>query len=87
MMRYLIPILLAFSSVSGEIQEAKHISKAFTHVAKTATPAVVSIQVTLQTRSHPFGFFDDPFFEHFFKKSTPDRKPKYTNRVSRIGVW
>jgi serine protease Do len=60
-----------------EIQTLKQTSRAFSHVAKKAMPAVVFIQVekTIETggrrqygqMNDPFDFFGDEFFDRFFR--------------------
>ena len=59
--------------VPQELVGLQNLSKAFTHVAKIASPAVVTINssaVVKQSFNHPF--MDDPFFRQFF--NVPDRK-------------
>jgi serine protease Do len=65
-------------------------SKAFASIAKEVTPGVVAVQVEKTASSagmmqfhggDPFGFFDDPLFEHFFgpqmrPKRSPHNQPK-----------
>jgi len=64
-------------------------SKAFATIAKEVTPGVVAVQVEktadtggmMQFHGDPFGFFDDPLFEHFFgpqfrPKRSPRNQPK-----------
>ncbi|HNY91542.1 MAG TPA: trypsin-like peptidase domain-containing protein, partial [bacterium] len=59
--------------VSQELMGLQSLSKAFTEVAKIASPAVVTINsstVVKQSVRHPF--MDDPFFRQFF--DVPDQK-------------
>jgi serine protease Do len=59
--------------VSQELLGLQNLSKAFTQVAKIASPAVVTINssaVVKQSYRHPF--MDDPFFRQFF--NVPEQK-------------
>ena len=61
------------------IETLRKTSKAFSGVAKQATPAVVAVQVRtkIQPRSMGFGSgspFDDDFFERFFGRRSPGRQ-------------
>jgi serine protease Do len=59
--------------VSEELMGLQNLSKAFTQVAKIASPSVVTINssaVVKQNFRHPF--MDDPFFRQFF--NVPDQK-------------
>lgn len=59
---------------------AKSLSKAFTKVAKKATPSVVHIRVESTPEdigSDPNGFFNDEFFRRFFEMpNQPQRQPQ-----------
>jgi len=52
--------------IPDELQGLQNLSKAFAHVAKIASPAVVTINSsqTVKQRTHPF--MNDPFFRQFF---------------------
>lgn len=74
-------------SMDDGISYLKKTGKAFSNVAKAATPAVVSIEVTIkkerdsQVPGHPFeddpsDFFNDDFFRHFFGIPRPDGRGK-----------
>ncbi len=69
-------------------------AKAFSSVVKKAGPAVVHVQVekVIQKQNNfsgqdPFGFFSDPFFEHFFGPQfrSPRNSPDRGNRGDRGG--
>lgn len=61
---------------------ARSLSKAFTKVAKQATPAVVHIRVesvpdSESQEADPYGFFNDEFFRKFFEApNQPQRQPQ-----------
>jgi serine protease Do len=61
---------------------ARSLSKAFTKVAKQATPAVVHIRVESapdndSQEADPYGFFNDEFFRKFFEMpNQPQRQPQ-----------
>jgi len=83
-------ILLLFSSPlpavaqdTGTIETLRQTGKAFARIAEQASPAVVGIKaektITQEyptTRQSPFGspFFDDDFFDYFFRRSVPNRR-------------
>lgn len=68
-------------------------SKAFAAIAKEVTPGVVAVQVEKTASSagmmqfhgaDPFGFFDDPLFEHFFgPQFRPKRSPRQPKAVGQ----
>ena len=63
------------------IETLRKTSKAFSGVAKEATPAVVAVQVrkAIEQRSMGYGQgspFDDDFFERFFGRRMPQRQPE-----------
>ncbi|MGB9712860.1 MAG: DegQ family serine endoprotease [Dissulfurimicrobium sp.] len=64
-------------AVGQDITTLARLGKAFASIAKSAIPAVVSVQVekTLKqeqiTEEDPFGFFNDPFFRRFFGPEGP----------------
>jgi serine protease Do len=68
------------------IETLRKTSKAFSDVAKEATPAVVAVQVRTKVEPRSMGFgsgspFDDDFFEHFFGRRFHGRqqpeRPQY----------
>lgn len=92
----LLAVLIVVSSVSipaiaddvdtNGIETLRKTSKAFSGVAKQATPAVVAVQVRreIQQRSGGLGHgspFDEDFFERFFGRRLPSpqqpREPQY----------
>ena len=88
----LLLVILSFSSVyatgtSDELNVLQKTSKAFTHIAKKAIPAVVFIKVEKtvdagrQLESYkfnnPYDLFSDEFFKRFFGQRYPHmRKPR-----------
>ncbi|MHC4469100.1 MAG: Do family serine endopeptidase, partial [Planctomycetota bacterium] len=61
------------------IETLRKASKAFSAVAKEATPAVVAVQVRTKVQPRSMGYgsgspFDDDFFEHFFGRRHPRRQ-------------
>jgi serine protease Do len=63
---------------SNGIETLRKTSKAFSDVAKHATPAVVAVQVRREIRqSSSYGSpFDDDFFERFFGRRLPQQTPR-----------
>jgi serine protease Do len=68
------------------IETLRKTSKAFSAVAKQATPAVVAVHVRTKVESRSMGFgsgspFEDDFFERFFGRRSPrsqqPREPQY----------
>ena len=64
---------------SNGIETLRKTSKAFSSVAKQATPAVVAVQVRTKIEPRSMGFgqgspFDDDFFERFFGRRFPQRQ-------------
>lgn len=81
----LVPVLAADVDTNG-IETLRKTSKAFSGVAKQATPAVVAVQVRTKVQPQSMGFgsgspFDDDFFERFFGRRFPHRqqpdRPQY----------
>ena len=61
------------------IETLRKTSKAFSAVAKQATPAVVAVQVRTKVHQQSMGYgsgspFDDEFFERFFGRRHPGRQ-------------
>jgi serine protease Do len=61
------------------IETLRKTSKAFSAVAKQATPAVVAVQVRTKVQQQSMGYgsgspFDDDFFERFFGRRSPHRQ-------------
>ena len=61
------------------IETLRKTSKAFSAVAKQATPAVVAVQVRTKVQQQSMGYgsgspFDDEFFERFFGRRHPGRQ-------------
>jgi serine protease Do len=78
--------LLAADVDTNGIETLRKTSKAFSGVAKQATPAVVAVQVRTEIQPRSMGFgsgspFDDDFFERFFGRRLPQRQqprePRY----------
>lgn len=70
-------------AIDDDIADLKKTGKAFSKIAKKATPAVVAIEVTAKRQEssqvprspfedEPFDFFNDEFFRHFFGIPRPD---------------
>ena len=84
----LVTVTPAFSEDvdTNGIETLRKTSKAFSGVAKLATPAVVAVQVRTEIQPRSMGFgsgspFDDDFFERFFGRRLPQRQqprePRY----------
>jgi serine protease Do len=86
----MLAILIVVSSLCGSalaadvdtngIETLRKTGKAFSGVAKQATPAVVAVQVRTKIEQRSMGFgpgspFDDDFFERFFGHRMPRRQP------------
>lgn len=71
-----IPLYAADSANADAIQTLKNTSKAFSAVAKEATPAVVAVQVRTKISASQGGFSsNEDFFERFFGQRMP-RQPQ-----------
>ncbi|MDH4202361.1 MAG: Do family serine endopeptidase [Phycisphaerae bacterium] len=92
----MLAILIVMSSLCGSalatdvdtngIETLRKTSKAFSGVAKQATPAVVAVQVRTKIEAQSMGFgpgspFDEDFFERFFGRPMPRgqqrQQPRY----------
>jgi serine protease Do len=73
---------LAADVDTNGIETLRKTSKAFSAVAKQATPAVVAVQVRTKVQQQSMGFgsgspFDNDFFERFFgQRHPPTRRPE-----------
>jgi serine protease Do len=78
--------LQGYAKESDDLEALKRTSKAFSKVAKSASPAVVFVKVektierdgNLRFHNDPFDLFNDEFFRRFFAPRRPEqRKKKY----------
>ena len=84
-----ISLSQAASENTNGVETLRKASKAFSEVAKKATPAVVAVQVETVVQSN-FGFmgspFDDDFFDRFFgggRRRSPGRPPQTERRMGQ----
>lgn len=71
-----IPLYAADSANADAIQTLQNTSRAFSAVAKEATPAVVAVQVRTKISASQVGYSGSPFDEDFFERFFGQRMPR-----------
>ncbi len=77
-------VLGSSEPVPDDLQGLQSLSKAFAHVAKIASPAVVTISSSTTVRQSAHPFMQDPFFRRFF--DIPDQEQERTMNGLGSGV-
>ncbi|CAG0906205.1 unnamed protein product [Cyprideis torosa] len=83
---FLFATLSHAADFKDDVALLERTSKAISHVAETATPAVVHVDVEKSVKAQQmpsFEFFENPFFEHFFGPDFRQQVPKRQERKQR----